>query len=130
MVLGNSFKRRVELFPSLANKAAWWPVNKSEHLYFLKLKRGFFEKRVTLVFKQWVHEINQTEMVYECCNSWIRIFNLHWNLWSPEIFKIIGEQCGDLLDIIEDTIHFRDLRTTKIRARGSEGGFIKSGMQI
>lgn len=58
VVLGNSVQRRVDLFPFLANKAAWWPANKSEYSYFLKLKRGFFENRVTLVFDHWVPEIN------------------------------------------------------------------------
>lgn len=127
-VLGNSVKRLVELFPFLANKAVWWPSNKSEHYYFLKLKREFFEKRVTLVFDLWSPESNKSDMVYECCNSWIRIFNLPWNLCSYETFKSIVEGCGDLLEISEDTFQFRDLRAAKIRVRGLEGGFIKSGM--
>lgn len=129
-VLGNSIKRRIVVFPFLANKAVWWPSNKSEFSYFIKLKRDFFDSRVMLLFEEWSPDIYKSEKVQECCNSWIRIFDLPWILWTAESFKIIGERCGGLLEISEDSSHFRDLRAAKFKVRGIEGGFIKSEMNI
>lgn len=74
------------------------PLNKSEFSYFLNLKRGFFYSRVTSSFEEWKQDIFNSEKVQECCNSWIRIFDLPCNLWSPETFDIIEEWCGGLLE--------------------------------
>lgn len=108
----------------------WWPSNHAEYLYYIQLKTGFFENRVTLLFEKWNSGINSKVMTDECCNSWIRIFGFPWNPWSEDVFKKIGDICGGLLEVCEDTTRFKDLAAAKIKVRGLEGGFINCEMTI
>lgn len=80
-----------------------WPDNHKEYLYFINLHQGFFEQRITLLFDEWTTDSNSKEKTYECCNSWIKIFGLTWNLWKVSMFDLIGNHYGGLLDIHEAT---------------------------
>lgn len=53
VVLGKAVKKRIEIFPFQANKAVCWPNNDHDAFFYLKLKRCFLEKRITLSFECW-----------------------------------------------------------------------------
>ncbi|XP_073059539.1 uncharacterized protein [Primulina eburnea] len=129
-VLGNDVKRRIKILPFQANKAVWWPAHQKEREHFTQLKRGFFEGGVALDFENWRPDINSSELVLNCCNSWIKIAGLPWHLWTTDIFNIIGEQCGGLLEISKDTTILRDLGAAKIKVKGKRDGFISNRVRL
>ncbi|XP_073015618.1 uncharacterized protein [Primulina eburnea] len=128
--LGKAVKRKIEVFPFQANKAVWWPQNEEDASFYLRMKKSFLENRVTLSFERWNQHSNTEEEVYECCNSWVRLLGIPWDLWSTELFKNIGQQCGGLLNISQDTILLKDLSAAKIKVMGMEGGFINRNLLI
>ncbi|XP_075503804.1 uncharacterized protein LOC142541110 [Primulina tabacum] len=129
-LLGKDVKRRIEVYPFQANKAVWWPECQKELSLYLKLKRGFFESGVALDFEEWRSNINSADSVIKCCNSWIKILGLSWNLWSLDNFKVIGAQCGGLLEVSEDTRSLRDLGAARIKVKGTKDGFINNKITI
>ncbi|XP_075474761.1 uncharacterized protein LOC142505596 isoform X1 [Primulina tabacum] len=128
--LGKAVQRKIEVFPFQANKAVWWPHNEEDALFYLRLKKCYLENKVTLSFQRWSHNSNSEEEVFECCHSWIRLLGIPWDLWSKDLFKSIGDQCGGLLNISQDTVLLRDLSAAKIKVVGVEGGFINRNLQI
>lgn len=108
----------------------WWPANHDEYLYFINLHKGFFERRITLLFEKWTLGSNSKEKTYECCDSWIKIFGLPWNLWTVSTFELIGDHCGGLLDIHDATKSFSDLSAALIKVKGRQGGFANSELNI
>ncbi|XP_073022630.1 uncharacterized protein [Primulina eburnea] len=128
--LGKEIQRMIEVFPFQANKAVWWPHNEEVAVFYLRLKKCFLERNVTLSFQKWSHNINREEEVSECCHSWIRVLGIPWDLWSRDLFISIGDQCGGLLSISQDTVLLRDLSAAKLKVVGIEGGFINRNVQI
>ncbi|XP_073040003.1 uncharacterized protein [Primulina eburnea] len=128
--LGKTAKKNVKLFLFQANKAVWWPSNQDEYSFHLRIKRGFFDKGIMLDFEGWKQDINSAFITERCCNSWISIYGLPWNLWKVETFKTIGNLCGGLLDISEHTLSISDLEAARIKVKGIEGGFINSRMYV
>lgn len=122
-------KRRVQLFPFQADKAVWWPESRQEAEYYIRLRRCFIDQGLILDFAAWTEDINTKGEVLECCNSWVKLSGIPWNLWSNSLFEQIGRLYGGLLDISDDTIHCRELSAAIIKVRGPEGGFIRREMQ-
>lgn len=94
VVLGKAVKKRIKIFPFQANKAVWWLNNDDDAFFYFKLKRCFLEKRITLSFECWRQEIKRRKKCFECCNSWVRIFGLPWDLWTTDLFKSSQNQSG------------------------------------
>ncbi|XP_073063639.1 uncharacterized protein [Primulina eburnea] len=130
MVLGKDVKRRIEVHPFQANKAVWWPQDSKELSHYIKLRRGFFDYGVALDFAEWRPDINAADSVIKCCNSWIKVSGLPWNLWTLDNFKAIGSLCGGLLEVSIDTRRLRDLGAAKIKVKGNRDGFIRNSLSI
>lgn len=75
-----------EIFPFQANKVVRWPNNEDDLTFYLRLRRCFSGRRVTLSFERWSPEIKKEEVVHECCDCGVRIFGLPWNLWLTDMF--------------------------------------------
>ncbi|XP_073050508.1 uncharacterized protein [Primulina eburnea] len=125
-VLGCDVQRRIDIHPFQANQALWWPENQKEWEHYTQLKRGFFDGGVALDFESWCPESFAKDSVLSCCNSWIKIAGLPWHLWTFDILKEIGHQCGGLMEISKDTSLLRSLAAARIKVKGKRNGFISN----
>ena len=60
---------------------------------------------------------------------WVRIVGLPISLWSPEILKRVGDECGGFITVDEQTKSMGELQWTKILVR-LRGEFRPSVLEI
>ena len=46
--------------------------------------------------------------------AWVRVVGLSLHLWSPELFKLIGDDCGGLIVVNENTNSMAKLQWPRI----------------
>lgn len=90
------------------------------------------EKEATRIFKQkswFVHGVPLWLDVWHPlgCSSksrrsprfrWIRVVGIPLHLWGDEVFKAIGDRCGGVMHIDEDTQAGEELRWARIKVKG------------
>ena len=52
------------------------------------------------------------------------------NFWNYHVFKIIGDFCGGLLEIAEETLNKTFLRFAKLKVKGAANGFMHPLMEV
>ena len=62
--------------------------------------------------------------------SWIGLEGIPLNLWNIHVFKIIGEVCGGLLEVAEETLNKSFLRFAKLKVKGPANGLMNPLMEL
>ena len=66
----------------------------------------------------------------EVQHSWIGIEGIPLIMWNVHVFKIIGEACGDLLEVADETKNKSYLGYAKIKVKGFESGLMNPVIKI
>lgn len=116
--------RIMEVVPFAADRAMSWCASDDEKRDVLKdkelLNGGVLLGRVEI----WDMVLHWENIKIEARFSWIGIEGLPLNLWSMDTFQKIGEACGGLLEVAEDTIQKSFLLYAKIKVKGYTNGFL------
>ena len=123
-------KRKPEIYQVAADRAILWcleveefdgllvkPEQLSSHKTYIKMKKGRKEAH-------W--ETLQINVRY----SWIGIEGLPLQVWNIHVFRVIGEACGGLLEVAEETMKQSFLGYAKTRIKGFEIGLMNPVIEI
>ena len=119
-----------ELTPLAADRAVLWCVNEEDKRKMEQLGLCFIPHVGEVKFVRWNPEAQLKNKIFFCSNSWMGIEGLPLNMWNKHVFKVIGRQCGGLLDIARCTLDFTCLIHAEIKLKGREGGLIPESMEV
>ena len=117
-------KRKSEVFQLAADRAVFW-CWKEKELHGLLLKPDQLSSYITSVkMVRWSKDDHWFNLQIGVRYSWIGIEGLPLQMWNNHVFKVIGEACGGLLEIAEDTKNKSFLGYAKIKVKGHVSGLM------
>ena len=117
-------KRKSVVFQMAADRAVFW-CWKEEELNGLMLKPDQLSSINTYVkMVRWSKDDHWFNLQIRVQHSWIGIEGMPLQMWNIHVFKVIGEACGGLLEIAEETKEKSFLGYAKIKVKGFESGLM------
>ena len=120
----------IDVVPITDDRAVVWCKNENEFKYVLK-KGDLFRGRMFIgKIKKWNMYMHWEFTQIEARDSWIGVEGLPLNLWNMEIFKMIGEACGGLLEVASETNNISFLKYAKLKVKGFSSGFLHPIVEV
>lgn len=101
--LKKHLKSEVEVVAFVADRAICWLDDKEKEA-LLENPDLYAGKNYSAMVKPW-KEVHWEGIQIAASHSWIGIEGLPLNPWNEDIFRSIGEVCGGLLQIAEETLN-------------------------
>ncbi|KAM7486989.1 hypothetical protein LguiA_002998 [Lonicera macranthoides] len=88
------------------------------------------EDKLSVMFAPWHPEHTFLDRKLVSTGGWIGVEGLPPCYWTKEILKLIGDECGGLMEISKATSNLRDLSMARIKVNGGNSGYIPESMEI
>ncbi|KAL6327375.1 hypothetical protein AAG906_018977 [Vitis piasezkii] len=82
-----------------------------------------------LILEKWHPEVGCLGNKVMVKEAWVRVVGLPLHLWSREVFKLIGDGCGGLINVDENTFSMANLQWARLLVR-VEGRDFPSSVQL
>ena len=123
-------KRKPEVNQVAADRAIFWCFG-GEELNGLLFKPEQLSSHNTYVkMDNWKKEDHWENLQIGVRYGWIGIEGLPLQMWNIHVFKVIGEACGGLLEVAEETLKKSYLGFAKIKIKGFESGLMNPIIEI
>lgn len=128
--LGNLIHRRAVVIPLAADRAITWCLDEEEKSFLIKVRWIEERNRSIAKMENWTPEVHLNHTQIAVNYSWIGLEGIPLNLWNIHAFKIIGEVCGGLLEVTEETLNKSFLRFAKLKVKGLANGLMNPLMEL
>ncbi|KAM7473199.1 hypothetical protein LguiB_020442 [Lonicera macranthoides] len=128
--LNRLYNTNFQLKPLLPNKAIFICGSEEETEMFGSKNLVFLSGPYAINMQRWDEkEVYQYRKI-ACIGGWINIHGLPANWWTENVFQIIRERCGGLLEVDARTKKIQNLLMAIIKVKGNHNGFIPASMMI
>ena len=123
-------KWKAEVSQLATDRAIFWCFEEKE-LNGLLLKPEQLSSNNTYVkMKKWKKEDHWENLQIGVRYSWIGIEGLPLKMWNIHVFKVIGEACGGLLEVLGETLQKLYLGYVKLKIKGFETCMMNAVIEI
>ena len=123
-------KRESELLQIVADRAIFW-VRQEQEIEALLFNSDQLSTYKTMVTKgRWRKEDHWQNLQISVRHSWIGIEGLPLMMWNFQVFAAIGEACGCLMELAEETVNKKYLGYAKMKVKGFDSGLMNPIVEI
>ncbi|KAF4394158.1 hypothetical protein G4B88_000669 [Cannabis sativa] len=129
--LSRELERKLIVSQLFDDRCIIWCKDDMEKDELVKVERMYVsgaQSHVTFSLWSWNNQKNNVKV--ECKGSWMGVQGLPLNLSHMRIFRKIGEMCGGLLDVDNDTAEASLLSNLRLQLMGDEFGFVPETLTL
>ena len=123
-------KRKVELSQVATDRAILWCFEMKEFNDLLLRPHQLSSNNTYVKMKKWEKEDHWENLQIGVHHSWIGIKGLPLKMWNIHVFKVIGEACGGLLEVAQETLNKLFMGYAKIKIKGFASGLMNPVIEI
>ncbi|KAI8012629.1 Pentatricopeptide repeat-containing protein [Camellia lanceoleosa] len=128
--LSKYLKMNIALRPFQLNRAPFWASNIEATNFLGEMGLRFFDKGVAVNLEKWSDEMHVKPEVIVSYGGWIAVCDLPFSLWNDQVFQIMGDKCGGLVEVDRRTIALDNLFEARLKVRGFDSGFMPAFMEV
>ena len=123
-------KRKAEVNQVATDRAIFWCLEADELKGLLLQSEQLSSLKSQVRVVNWKKEDHWENLQIGVRYSWIGIEGLPLHMWNIHVFKVIGEACGGLLEVAEETMKRSFMGYVKIKIKGFESGLMNPVIEI
>ena len=123
-------KRKSDLFQVAADRAIFWCWEEQEFERLLSKPDQLSDYKTKVSMGRWRKEDHWQNLQISVSYSWIGIEGLPLMMWNIHVFTEIGEACGGLLEVAEETMNKTFLGYAKMKVKGFVTGLMNPIVEI
>lgn len=112
------------------NKSILWCKDQQTKNEVLKNSIIFIKRRNVAVVSDWIESDQWEGNLLRVKNEWIGIEGLPFDLWNIHALKTIGNLCGGIIKVAQETLDLSDTRFAKIQVKGRKDELLSPLLEL
>lgn len=108
----------MEISPIVVDRAIVWCINENQKRTLENMGDCYISVVARVTFRSWNPKSQFFITKIECSYGWTGVEGLMLNMWNIHVFKVIGNMCGELLNVDKSMVETTSYTMLDFTLRG------------